>query len=211
MSTILNSIKISVLTIFTAIPFLGGSSKSWEKNKMPIKDIIGVKNFLIVQVPHQEDESSFTDLVQHLKNAGKRTIPLQEIALAILTCSTEKCCNPNFKIVEEVFVTGPSRFPTQNPLAPDTQSEFFTIPEHIKGKTDNSKFIIPDTFDNQMDIKVEKDESQSKADITSTTNNKDNKIGQSAKRVTNDARDENPFKKLKLEKQRYVIIKLFDK
>ncbi|XP_026725317.1 nibrin [Trichoplusia ni] len=50
----------------------------------------------------QSQRSQMTDIVNQLKNKGKRVVADAEIGLAILFCSSNKYCNPNFSFSSEV-------------------------------------------------------------------------------------------------------------
>uniref|UniRef100_A0A2A4JMW9 FHA domain-containing protein n=1 Tax=Heliothis virescens TaxID=7102 RepID=A0A2A4JMW9_HELVI len=50
----------------------------------------------------QSQRKTINDIVTQLKNKGKRVIADAEIGLAILYCSMEKYCNPNFSFTSEV-------------------------------------------------------------------------------------------------------------
>lgn len=181
---------------------LGGAVKSWEKDQMPINDIINSpKNVLIIQVPFQAENKSFNELIKSYSKMGKRTIPLSEIAIAILMCNTERFCNPEFKLAEEVFSTKPTRLPTQNPLAQDTQSEYFTVSCKSEDKT---PVIIPDTFENQIDMTVKVENKVQKPKCSEQLAEKDSCTTreQSTKRDNNEEARGNPFKKVKLDHEK---------
>ncbi|CAD0199175.1 unnamed protein product [Chrysodeixis includens] len=50
----------------------------------------------------QSQRTQMTDIVNQLKNKGKRVVADAEIGLAILFCSSNKYCNPNFSFSSEV-------------------------------------------------------------------------------------------------------------
>lgn len=84
---------------------------------------------------------------------GKRGIPLQEIALAIITCSCEKDCNPSFDRKGTVLAMKTqthSQTNVKNILAEATESQqlFRAVTQDIKMET-----VIPQSL--EMDLKVD--------------------------------------------------------
>ncbi|XP_074025637.1 nbs [Leptinotarsa decemlineata] len=179
---------------------VGGAAMSWEKTSIPLADILNSqKDFIIIQTPNQEEDTHFNKIIKNFIKKGQRTIPLQEIAMAIVHGSCDKDCNPNFNRAEEVFPTSRAIEPTQNnALVPNTESECFS--EGICKIEGETRMIIPDTFDPTMEaVKIKNrktDTSKEKTDCE-TVIEKD-----SSKRVRNETEHGNPIKKLKLEKDK---------
>lgn len=101
---------------------------------------------------NSEYTMSFFDAVDKLKSKGKRPIPFQEIALAVLYCSCEENCNPDFNRKEILNIN------TQNTQTPsivfavntETQSDKSNTQEQSIPATEEyvvsgSESEIPDT------------------------------------------------------------------
>ncbi|KAG5898744.1 hypothetical protein JTB14_020938 [Gonioctena quinquepunctata] len=179
----------------------GGVPTSWEKDSKPLEDIINSpKEFLLIQTPDQEEDESFNEIIKHFSKKGKRTIPLQEIAMAIVYGSCEKDCNPSFNRAGEVFPTTRAREPTQNnALVQNTESECFSM-DICKREDDENKMVIPDTFD--PSINVVKVERRSIPARKQSENNEPVVEKDTSKRVRSEQEHGNPFKKIKVEKER---------
>lgn len=88
------------------------------------------------------------DIMDLLKHENKRVINLQEIALAIVACSCEKDCNPNFNKTGSLIDQNPILKFTQNILAPATQTQ-----DAIRNNSDiqEKTHIIPSTLEDKLD------------------------------------------------------------
>nr|XP_021189916.2 nibrin [Helicoverpa armigera] len=69
----------------------------------------------------QSQKKTINDIVTQLKNRGKRVIADAEIGLAILYCSMEKYCNPNFSFTSEVVKQTPVPVKPSKVLAQESQ------------------------------------------------------------------------------------------
>ncbi|XP_021929811.1 nibrin [Zootermopsis nevadensis] len=81
----------------------GAKADILEQNGMSFKDLVQ-PNVIVMQYsfnrPSQESQvsQSFQALKKYLKSSGKRVIPESDIGLAILHCSIDTHCNPDYKI-----------------------------------------------------------------------------------------------------------------
>lgn len=82
-------------------------------------------------------------MIKELAKQNKRHIPMQEIALAIVQCSCEMNCNPNFNKASTVFAVQTQRRRTQVVLAGETQFQSQDLQSNPI-KTEN---IIPPTLE----------------------------------------------------------------
>ncbi|XP_072378884.1 uncharacterized protein [Diabrotica undecimpunctata] len=176
----------------------GGSCVAWENNCEEFKRIAASsKEFLVMQSRKDVDDKSYKDIIKLLSKQNKRTIPIQEIAMAIIRGSCEKDCNPEFNRVQEVFARTTNKEPSQHKLlAKNTQTQN-SIAEPIISK------VIAETLDpDQLEappiqkkvVQVqEKYVETEKRDIRTETDN------DTVKRLAADPVENNPFKKIKLE------------
>lgn len=141
--------------IASLIKLAGGESVSWDVHPLSI-DIIGngqLTEYIVVQTSNINDSikqnKELADFINHYTSAGNRTVPLQEIALAIINCSCEKDCNPKFNRKAYVFKTSTQKDNrSQVFLAMATESiELNTEPIQLKNET-----VIPQSFENDLHI-----------------------------------------------------------
>lgn len=84
------------------ITIAGGKSISWEKDKFDANQLKNEHSYIFLEEnrddmnKNSEMFKSFTKCVKLIQEHGKRSIPLQEIALAVIYNSIEENCNPNF-------------------------------------------------------------------------------------------------------------------
>ncbi|XP_018580244.1 nibrin [Anoplophora glabripennis] len=174
----------------------GGTSISWEKNSIPLEDIEkSPKEFLIIESGDMTNDPSLNEVIKRFSKQGKRTIPLQEIAISITLCSCERDCNPNFNRVEEVFPLCRPTEPTQSKaLAANTESEHFTMRE-LKAEEKEEPVTVPDTFEPKAD-ESEPCEIFAECEII-TEKEIDNR--QSVKRINDDKLEKISSKKIKID------------
>lgn len=73
----------------------------------------------------QSQKKTINDIVAQLKNKGKRVVADAEIGLAILYCSLNKYCNPNFSFTSEVVKQTSAPAKNTKVLAPESQDSAF--------------------------------------------------------------------------------------
>ncbi|KAK5642578.1 hypothetical protein RI129_008745 [Pyrocoelia pectoralis] len=141
--------------IASLIKLAGGESVSWDVHPLSI-DKIGndqLAEYIVMQTNNINDSikqnKELEDFINHYTSAGNRTVPLQEIALAVINCSCEKDCNPKFNRKAYVFKTSTQKdIRSQVFLAMPTQSmELNTELIDLKNET-----IIPQSFDNDLHV-----------------------------------------------------------
>ncbi|XP_018333857.1 nibrin [Agrilus planipennis] len=135
-------------TVELVIKYAGGQCISWEKEHIKKEDIDNPeKEYLIVQntdSPTKIQSQELIDLIEHLKQTGKRLIPFTELALAIVNCSCEKDCNPNFDRNAALLKATSSQLAAPcKILVTETQTQ---QEEHSKNTQNNA--TIPPSFDN---------------------------------------------------------------
>lgn len=77
------------------------SETKMSKSQLCGQDVIVIQ-YNILNLETQITRNQIKDIVDHMKTMGKRVVADAEIGLAILYCSTEKYCNPNFNFSSEV-------------------------------------------------------------------------------------------------------------
>lgn len=87
----------------SATPLLLSESKM-TKSMLCEKDVIVIQCTMpAASQETQAQRDSILDIVNYMKSKGKRLITDVEIGLAVLYCSTEKYCNPEFNFPSEVI------------------------------------------------------------------------------------------------------------
>lgn len=76
----------------------GGQSVCFSSEPISIEtiDSSSLEYIIIHDGTSASQNTDYNVIIEHIKKQGKRPIPLQEIAIAIISCSCEKDCNPNF-------------------------------------------------------------------------------------------------------------------
>lgn len=129
------------------------------------------------------DDKTYDEIVKHFSKQSMRTIPFQEIAMAIIHGSCSKDCNPLFNRASEVFHTKNAGLPTQNvPLVENTQTQ--TEKSHSLNEC-KPKIIhqtVPESLDNE---------------VPPIKKRKPKNIQEEIESIQLD--DDNPFKRIKLQ------------
>lgn len=118
---------------------------------MSLEDILNSpKEILIIQSADPIEDPTLNELIDIMKKKGKRPVPQQELALAVVLGSCEKHCNPNYNKTAEIFKVDYQKSQTQQSLVSCTQSE------DLCRVTDwpKEEVVIPDTFENSLPSQV---------------------------------------------------------
>lgn len=108
-----------VLVKASAEPLLLSESKL-TKSTLCNKDVVVMQyNISNMSQDTQTQRNQIIDIISYLKSKKKRVVAESEIGLAILYCSTEKYCNPDFNLSNEV--TKQIEKKTSNILAQESQ------------------------------------------------------------------------------------------
>ncbi|XP_063618518.1 nibrin [Cydia splendana] len=92
-----------VLLKSSATPLLLSESKM-TKSMLVSPDVVVIQyNIGNTSQESQAQRNMLNDIINYLNSKGKRAVADAEIGLAILYCSTEKYCNPEFSFTSEVF------------------------------------------------------------------------------------------------------------
>ncbi|KAJ8728109.1 hypothetical protein PYW08_016494 [Mythimna loreyi] len=152
----------------------------------------------------QTQKKTINDIINQLKNRGKRVVADAEIGLAILYCSMDKYCNPNFSFTSEVVKQTSAPAKDSKVLAQESQEP---VAQQKRDNVNiNESVTSQDNFDNQTN-------KRKLSDFTSEDNvNPSKKIAsgfpvnvksESGKRRISDNDDKslNPAKKVAIDKE----------
>ncbi|XP_030749490.1 nibrin isoform X1 [Sitophilus oryzae] len=134
--------------IETVVKSCGGECIAWDEQQLTYQEIkASPKEYLIIKP--DEDNELFNDLIKVEAKENRRTIPLTEIALAVIYCSCETSCNPNFNKSKEIFGNTSKNVARNAPvIAKNTQTQLVsTMPVTVK-----SEKIIPATLEDDVDV-----------------------------------------------------------
>lgn len=127
---------------------LGGNAISWDASPLEFEEVIDCLDKYIIIQPmssNTEEATTLNVFINEYRRTERRTIPMQEIALAILHCSCEKDCNPNFNKKSHLFSYSTQKVPhidTQDILAQSTPSQGILTQQCFSAK---DEWIIPHT------------------------------------------------------------------
>jgi hypothetical protein len=130
----------------------GGHSISWEKQSLSLSQVTKSKNsYLFIQEDLNNVPPLLKDIYDYLTKLGERTIPIQEIAMAIVLCSCEKDCNPKFNRVHNVFMkqwteSHTEAFHLAQETPSDVESQSYVEPK--------KEVIIPGSLDADLAVFV---------------------------------------------------------
>lgn len=98
---------------------------SWDEEPKTVIDISAssLDHLLIKSDADEDGDESFRELVKSMAKQKKRMIPINEIALAIVSCSCNVNCNPSFDKAAEVFAAPPHKTQLGNVLVGETQTQ----------------------------------------------------------------------------------------
>lgn len=106
--------------------FLGGTCYYWNEKPLT-KDHFSSNNpqYLLIQddVKNSQENDSFMKMIDYLHSIRKRSIPFQEIAMAVVVGSCEKDCNPDFDRTGTLIQQREQIIFTNDILAPETQTQ----------------------------------------------------------------------------------------
>ncbi|XP_060518612.1 nibrin isoform X2 [Cylas formicarius] len=126
-----------------------GECVSWEESPLIMSEMKkSTKDYILIK---SEDQlgTAFKKVVQAFLKEHKRTIPVSEIALAIISCSCKTNCNPDFDLANKVFGNRTQHVPAEGtPLAMETQSE----PQINENNATKHNVIISSSLDDPLSL-----------------------------------------------------------
>ncbi|KAH1024691.1 hypothetical protein HUJ05_004142 [Dendroctonus ponderosae] len=122
----------------------GGSCFSWDEEPKTVSDIsTSPLEHLLIKSDNDEDgDESFQVLVKSMAKQKKRMIPVNEIALAIVSCSCDVNCNPSFNKAAQVFAVPDDKTQLGNVLVGETQTQ----PAFSKSLAVETEKAIPESL-----------------------------------------------------------------
>lgn len=130
---------------------------------------------------HVEETHSFNELIKEISRTENRTIHLHEIALAILTGSCEKYCNPSFEGSGAVFNPNDFNLHPQHVMAASKTRKESCGEKQSEDECPN--VVIPDSFELSLE-----------QDNPNTSNNEETSIEQKVEIIS--AKRKNLFEPL---------------
>lgn len=134
----------------------GGKCLSWDKNPVAISELQKYPDrYIILQSVSNlsQNTDSYEKVNNFLLSNGKRTIPVQEIALAIVQCSCEKHCNPSFNSTVNL-ITKEKPYSTGQILALETQSQGINL-QNTQTESDISmaaESVVPESVEENVNF-----------------------------------------------------------
>ncbi|ERL87071.1 hypothetical protein D910_04472 [Dendroctonus ponderosae] len=121
-----------------------GSCFSWDEEPKTVSDIsTSPLEHLLIKSDNDEDgDESFQVLVKSMAKQKKRMIPVNEIALAIVSCSCDVNCNPSFNKAAQVFAVPDDKTQLGNVLVGETQTQ----PAFSKSLAVETEKAIPESL-----------------------------------------------------------------
>lgn len=188
------------------INLAGGESVSWDVHPISVEKIANEdsKDYILMQSSNINDNIKqnplLADFLHHYTKLGNRTIPLQEIALAIINCSCEKDCNPKFNRKACVFKTSTQQVARSEAfLAMPTQS-MDVMSEQVNFK---SETVIPQSYDVDMNVTNKTELSDNAVYVETTDDHKDviviNDLLSPVKRESDSNHNERESKRIKVD------------
>ncbi|GJQ70904.1 putative second BRCT domain on Nijmegen syndrome breakage protein [Trypoxylus dichotomus] len=134
--------KTSKAKIQTVVELAGGTCFYWEEKPLTKEHFSSCNpQYLLI---HDDAETATTDdsfvkMTNHLRSIGKRSIPFQEIAMAVVVATCEKDCNPDFDRAGTLIKEKEQIIFTNDILAPETQTQRYGIDQ-------NPSIVVPETI-----------------------------------------------------------------
>lgn len=130
----------TVLEKCSATPLLLSETKLTKSSLCQPNIIVIQYNVTTTSQETQAQKDQINDIINYMKKNGKRVIADAEIGLAILYCSTEKYCNPEFNFSSEVIKqTNEKNGKPANVLAQESQ-------EHTQKSNYKNEYVINETL-----------------------------------------------------------------
>nr|XP_032521199.1 nibrin isoform X1 [Danaus plexippus plexippus]XP_032521206.1 nibrin isoform X2 [Danaus plexippus plexippus] len=190
----------TVLTKSSATPMLLSETKMTKSGLCENNVIVIQYNLSNTSQETQSQRDQIREIIDFLKSKGKRVVADAEIGLAVLYCSINKYCNPDFNYSSEVMKQAPIQTKSNNILAVESQEtsqnickrENISIDESLTSKQDVS--LSQSTDNVSMKRKFNED-----CDDTNGLKRKRLNLSLTKKRTLEDMEVEKPAKKMALQ------------
>ncbi|KAL3277211.1 hypothetical protein HHI36_012561 [Cryptolaemus montrouzieri] len=125
----------------------GGDTVLLVKNTSDEEELLKLMDKYIAMDPEDPSiEKTFFKALTAYKNKGKRLIPVQEVVFAILQCSCEENCNPNFNRTHTVFLKETEKKHTAKALIEESQETQHDV------KSSQHFSVIPASYEEPLII-----------------------------------------------------------
>ncbi|CAG9584347.1 unnamed protein product [Danaus chrysippus] len=190
----------TVLIKSSATPMLLSETKMTKSGLCENNVIVIQYNLSNISQETQSQRDQIREIIDFLKSKGKRVVADAEIGLAVLYCSINKYCNPDFNFSLEVMKQAPIQNKTNNILAVESQEtsqdvckrENISIDESLTSKQDVS--LSQSTDNVSMKRKFNDD-----CDDTNGLKRKRLNLSLTKKRPLEETEVEKPAKKISLQ------------
>ncbi|KRT85655.1 hypothetical protein AMK59_1108, partial [Oryctes borbonicus] len=134
----------------TVVELAGGTCFHWNQKPLTKEHFLSRNpQYLLIRDDAEvsDEDESFVKMVNYLRSIGKRPIPFQEIAMAVVLATCAKDCNPDFDRAGTLIKDNEERVIfTSDILAPETQTQ--------NNEIENRSLVVPETIADPYTLEI---------------------------------------------------------